>query len=216
MIKTNNNGLLIVISGPSGTGKGTIIKEIVKDNANMWLSISTTTRDMRPGDIKDETYFFITKEQFEEKIKNDDFLEYAIVHHNQYYGTNKEDVLKRLNKGYDVILEIDINGASQIKQKYPEAIFIFILPPSMEELRKRLTARKTESKEKVIERFKAAYKEINEITKYNYVVVNDEVQIAVNKIKSILTAEKCRVDRIEEVYLNTPEEIMHEDLADIN
>lgn len=216
MIKTKKQGLFIVISGPSGAGKGTVIQNLIKDNPNVWLSVSATTRAIRPGDIKDVTYFFLTKEEFEDRIKNNEFLEYAIVHHNEYYGTPKGKINEYLDKGMDVILEIDINGALQVKNTFPQGLYIFILPPSMKELKKRLIARNTESNDKIMERFKTAYKEINEVTKYNYVVVNDEVDTAVNKVKAIMMAERCRVDRIEEVYLNTLEEELHEDLADIN
>jgi guanylate kinase len=216
MIKTKKQGLFIVVSGPSGAGKGTICKELVKDNSNIWLSISATTRKIRSDDVDGKSYYFLTKEEFERKIKNHEFLEYAVVHSNEYYGTPKDSVMEHLNNGFDVLLEIDINGALQIKELFPYAIFIFILPPNMNELKKRLMARKTESNEKILERFKKAYIEINAMSKYNYVVVNDEIDAAVNKIDAIIMAEKCRVDRIEEVDLSTVEEVMHEDLADIN
>ncbi len=122
--------------------------------------------------------------------------------------------MEKLNSGIDVILEIEIQGALKIKQIIPNAIFIFILPPSMSELRKRLVSRKTETKDKIIQRFKTAYKEINEVTKYNYVVINDKVEDAVSKVNSILMSEKCRVDRIEEVFLGNEEEELHEILVD--
>jgi guanylate kinase len=215
MIKTKKQGELIVISGPSGVGKGSICKRLLRDNPNMWMSISTTTRSIRANEKEGENYYFITKEQFEEKIKQGELIEYAIVHNNQYYGTPKSDVTKHLNMGIDVILEIDINGALQIKETFPQAIFIFILPPSMKELKRRLEKRGTESKEKIFERFKTAYKEINAITKYNYVVVNDDKEVTTKKISAIITAEKCRVDRIEELELNTIAEYIHEDLVDI-
>ena len=123
-------------------------------------------------------------------------------------------IYDKLNSGIDVILEIDIQGALEIQQKISDALFIFIMPPSMRILKERLTNRGTESEEKVLERFKTAYKEINEFTKYNYVVVNDEVEKAVEKVEAIIKAEKCRVDRIEEVFLNNPEEKLHESLVD--
>lgn len=215
MIKTKKQGLFIVISGPSGTGKGTVCEKLVNESSNFWLSVSATTREKRPSETDGKDYYFISKEEFESRIKNDDFLEYATVHSNQYYGTPKNKILENLDSGKDVILEIDINGALQIKNKFPQALFIFILPPSMKELKKRLINRGTESKEKILERFKKAYKEINELPKYNYVVVNDDLDVAVHKVASIVIAEKCRVDRIEEVELNTIEEEIHEDLADI-
>jgi len=216
MIKTKKQGLFIIISGPSGAGKGSVCEKLVEHDSNFWLSVSATTRGKRPGEVDGRDYFFLTKDEFESKIKNNEFLEYAIVHSDQYYGTPKDKIIEYLSIGTDVILEIDINGALQVKSQFPQALFIFILPPSMKELRKRLIKRGTETKDKIIERFKTAYKEINEMAKYNYVVVNDDLDIAVHKVASIVIAEKCRVERIEEVELNTIEEEIHEDLADID
>ncbi len=213
ILKQRERGSLIVISGPSGCGKGTIIQEFLKNHDNVWLSISCTSRDMRPGDIKDETYYFISREEFEKKIENNEFLEYALYNGN-YYGTPKEHIEEKLTKGIDVILEIEVQGALKVKELVPEAICIFIMPPSMKELRKRLVGRRTESKEKVLNRFKTAYREINEVTRYNYVVTNDSVEEASMKIAAIIMSEKCSVDRIEEVYLNNEEEEIHELLMD--
>ena len=210
MIKTKNKGLLIVVSGPSGAGKGTINSELIKRNNNIWMSTSMTTREPRGNEQNGKEYFFVSTEEFEERIKNDQFLEYAIVHSGKYYGTPKDKIYDKLNSGKDVILEIDIQGALEVQQKISDALFIFIMPPSMKILKERLTNRGTESEDKVLERFKTAYKEINEYTKYNYVVVNDEVESAVEKVEAIIKAEKCRVDRIEEVYLDTKEEEIHE------
>ena len=214
IIKTKNKGLLIVVSGPSGAGKGTINGELLKRNKNIWMSTSMTTREPRGTEENGKEYFFVSKEEFEERIKNDQFLEYAIVHSGKYYGTPKDKIYYKLDQGIDVILEIDIQGALSIQNKISDALFIFIMPPSMEILKERLTNRGTESEEKVLERFQTAYKEINAYTKYNYVVVNDEVENAVNKVEAIIQAEKCRVDRIEEVFLNNPEETLHESLID--
>lgn len=213
MIKSKQHGLLIVISAPSGAGKGTIINKMLEKNNNLWLSVSETSRPMRANDIDGITYHFCTKEEFEEKIKDDYFLEYAL-YANNYYGTPKKYIQEHLSKGQDVILEIEIQGAMQIKKLIPEALFIFIMPPSLNELKKRLIGRNTDTKEKILERFKIAYQEINDVTKYNYVVVNDEIDVAVDKILSIIKAERCRVDRIEDVFLNTEEEYMHEMLVD--
>ena len=213
IIKTKNKGNLVVISAPSGAGKGTVIKKLMEINNNIWLSISMTSRNIRPGDVPDESYFFVTKEEFEERINNGVFLEYAVYNGN-YYGTPKDKIVEKLNEGKDVILEIEIQGALKVKELVPDAIFVFILPPSMKELKRRLVSRGTESKEKVLERFTTAYKEINEVTKYNYVVINDEVEVAANKVNAILLSERCRVDRIEEVYLNNMEEEIHELLVD--
>ena len=208
MIKKKETGSLVVISAPSGAGKGSIISKLLeRDNKNRWLSVSTTSRQIRKNDIEGVTYNFVSKEEFEKKIEEGYFLEYTNYVGN-YYGTPKEHIDEKLKKGIDVILEIE--GASNIKKLIPEAIFIFIMPPSMEELIKRLKSRGTDSKEKILERFYTAYKEINEVTKYNYVVVNDDLEDAVNKVEAILKAEKCRVDRIEDVELNNDEEYIHE------
>lgn len=213
MIKTKKKGLLIVVSGPSGSGKGTIIKDLLQKNKNIWLSISCTSRKPRENERDKVDYYFLDKESFEEKIKNNEMLEYAQYGDN-YYGTPKEYIKNHLDNGEDVILEIEIQGALKVKDLLPETLFIFILPPSMQELRKRLEKRNTETKEKIEKRFATAYKEINEVSKYNYVVVNDNVEDASNKINAIITAERCRVDRIEEVFLNTPEEKIHEKIVD--
>lgn len=205
-------GLLIVISGPSGTGKGTICKELMKNN-NFWFSVSSTTRDPREGEIQGESYYFMDKEKFEDNIKENDFLEYAKVYDN-YYGTPKSKVIEMLDKGKDVILEIDIQGALQVKENYKEGIFIFLLPPSMEELKNRIINRGTETEESIMKRFKSAYKEINYVSKYNYAVVNDQINDAVKKIQSIIVAEKCRVDRIKDSILLSKEGKMHEEFYD--
>ena len=214
MIKRKNTGQLIIISAPSGAGKGSVISGLLeRDKKNLWLSVSTTSRQPRSNDIPGVTYNFVSKEEFEELIKEDYFLEYTNYVGN-YYGTPKETIKEKLDQGIDVILEIEIEGAMNIKKLVPEALFIFIMPPSLKTLVTRLKNRKTDSKDKIIERFHTAYKEINEVTKYNYVVVNDELDDAIDKVESILKAEKCRVDRIEEVYLDTKEEEIHELLMD--
>lgn len=213
MLKVNGNGLLIVVSGPSGAGKDTICRNLVEKTDNTWISVSMTSRSPRNGEVEGKDYYFVTKEEFEEKIKEDKFLEYA-MYNNNYYGTPKEKLEDYLNSGIDVILAIDIQGAVNIKKLIPSALFIFIMPPDMKTLKRRLIDRKTESKEKVVERFKTAYNEINHVQKYNYVVVNDEVDKAVSKVQAIIKAEKCRVDRIEEINLDNKEEIIHEILID--
>ena len=214
MIRQKSKGLLIVVSGPSGAGKDTVCNRVIEEMKDTKISISMTSREPRGKEVDGVEYYFVSKEEFEERIKNNEFLEYAVVHNNQYYGTPKGKIEEDLSKGKNVILVIDIQGALKVKETVPEALFIFIMPPSMEELKDRLIKRQTESKKKILERFKTAYNEINEYTKYNYVVVNDKVDKAVEKVKSIITAERCRVDRIEDIYLNTKEEFIHEGLID--
>lgn len=215
MIKENNQGILVVVSGPSGCGKSTVDQLLIKTRKNITMSISDTTRKIR-GEEKDGVdYNFISKDEFLDNIEKDKYLEYATVH-SHYYGTPKKNIDKLLKNGIDVILEIDIEGARKVKEKCPNAVFIFIMPPSMEILKERLVNRKTESKEQLVERFKNAYKEINEVTKYNYVIVNDDLNESLLKMNSILECERCRVDRIEDVYLGNQEEMIHELLVDFD
>ena len=151
MIKTRNKGTLIVISAPSGAAKGTVISKLLEKENNLWLSVSATSRAPRDNDKEGVTYYFYTKEEFEKKINEGYFLEYAEYAGN-YYGTPKKFIQEKLDKGIDVILEIEIQGAMQIKKLIPEALFIFIMPPTLEELKRRLVGRNTDSKEKIIER----------------------------------------------------------------
>lgn len=214
MIKQKKQGNLIIISGTTCAGKGAVIDALLQKNENLALSISYTSRKMRDGETEGVEYKFISKEEFEKKIENDEFLEYAFVHNSNYYGTPKAEIKEMLDKGKDVILEIEVQGAGKIKEMFPETILIFIMAPSMEEVKRRIKARGKETNEQIIARFKTAYKEINEIPKYNYVVVNDKIENAVEKIEAILLSEKCRVDRIEEIAVESEEEIIHEFLMD--
>lgn len=213
IIKKRERGSLIVISGPSGVGKDTIVNEFIKNHDNAWISVSTTSRPMRPGDVEGETYNFVTKEEFEKLIEEGYFLEYA-SYVDKYYGTPKKFINEKLEKGIDVFLVIEIQGAMKVKELIPDALFIFLLPPNLKTLKSRLKNRGTETKEKMIERFKTAYHEMNQVTKYNYVVICDEIDSAVKKIESIVISDKLRCDRIEEVYLNNEEEYMHEMLLE--
>lgn len=213
IVKAKEKGNLIVISGPSGAGKGSVINKLMEINNNLYLSISETSRKIRGQEQNGVEYYFVTKDEFRKRIQDNIYLEYAIYNGN-YYGTPKDRINEMLNKGIDVILEIEIQGAVKVKELVPEALFIFIMPTSLKELKRRIVGRKTETQEKVVERFKRAYQEINEASKYNYVVVNDEIEKAAMKVNSIIQAERCRVDRIEEIYLNNLEEEIHELLMD--
>lgn len=210
---SKGKGLLIVISGPSGAGKGTICKRFMEKNKDVALSVSATTRAPRKGEVEGINYYFMSKEQFKEKIEDNDFLEYAEVYDN-YYGTPKSNVQSMLDNGKDVILEIDIQGALKVKENSEDGIFIFILPPSMEELKQRIINRGSETQESLMKRFKSAYKEINFVSRYNYAVVNDEVELAVEKLEAIISAEKCRVDRLKHSILDSKEDLIHEQLYD--
>lgn len=179
-------GSLFIISGPSGTGKGTVCKEIVKHD-NIFLSISATTRDMRVGEKNGETYFFITEAEFSDMIKKDMMLEYAVYNGN-YYGTPKLAVENMLNDGKNVILEIEAQGALKVKEKMPEAIMIFIVPPSIEELRDRLKKRGRESAEEIEKRIETAKWEFSQCPKYNYVLVNDNLENCVKNTLDIIKA----------------------------
>jgi len=190
-------GLLIVISGPSGCGKGTICKELRARHPEIKVSVSTTTREIRAGEVEGRDYRYISKEEFERQVQEGEFLEYARIYSGNYYGTPKKYVKETLLAGDDLILEIDIQGALQVKEKFEEGVFIFLVPPSMEELHRRLVQRGRETPELIMERFKSAYEEMNFINRYNYVVTNDKVDEAIKKIEAIIAAEKCRVVRNE-------------------
>lgn len=210
MIKLKNKGNLIIISGTTCAGKGTVIKKILSNHNDIVLSISYTSRPKRENEMDGVDYYFVSKEEFEEKIKNNEFLEYAQVQYGSYYGTPKKEVEEMLESGKDVILEIDVQGAKQIKALYPETVLIFIMAPSMSEVKRRIKLRGQETSEQIIERFKVAYREINEVNNYNYVIVNDDLEEAVSKLEAILKSEKLRVDRIEALDMENEEEIIHE------
>jgi len=196
-----NKGFLLVISGPSGSGKGTICKKLLERNRDLVLSVSATTRKPRKGEIDGVNYFFVDEDKFEEMIRNNEFLEHANVHGNKY-GTPMKFVVDQIENGEIVILEIDVQGALQVKNIYNEAILIFLLPPSMEELKNRINKRGTETKEDIDIRLNNAYRELKLIDKYDYVVVNDKVDDAVENIEIIINAEKLKVKRMKKILDN--------------
>ena len=193
MDRSEHKGKLFIISGPSGAGKGTICKRLI-DETKVEISVSMTTRQPREGEVEGKSYYFTTKEEFLKKVEADGFLEWAEVYGN-YYGTPKAKVDEKLSAGIDVVLEIDIQGALNVKEAYPEGIFIFILPPSMAELRKRITGRGSETEESLKLRLSQTLKEVSYIDKYDYCVVNGELEEAVTRVKSIVIAEHSRVSQ---------------------
>ncbi|GGI30665.1 MULTISPECIES: guanylate kinase [Staphylococcus] len=193
-------GLLIVLSGPSGVGKGTVRKRIFDDPTTSYkYSISMTTRSMRVGETDGVDYFFKTRDEFEKLIEEDAFIEYAEYVGN-YYGTPVQYVRETMNAGHDVFLEIEVEGAKQVRKKFPDALFIFLAPPSLDHLRERLIGRGTESEEKIQSRVNEARKEVEMMNLYDYVVVNDEVDLAKDRIQAIVEAEHLKRERIEAKY----------------
>ena len=190
----NRKGLLLVVSGPSGAGKGTICKALLNKNDQIKLSVSATTRKPRNGEVHGVNYFFIEKEEFTKMIENGEFLEYAQIYDN-FYGTPKAAIIECLEKGQDVILEIEMQGARQIKEVYPEGVFIFVLPPSLEELKSRIVGRGTETQEEIEKRFSCAFEEINQIVNYDYFIVNEDIEKSVSDVEPIICAEKNKVTR---------------------
>lgn len=187
-------GILIVVSGPSGAGKGTICRELLCNNPSLKYSISATTRQPRNGEIDGENYLFVSKDTFVTMIENDDLLEWAEVYGN-YYGTPRNYVLEQLNKGYDVVLEIDTQGAMKVKDKFPEGVYIYILPPSLDELADRIHKRGTDSLEVIKKRLQCVGGELAQAHNYHYIVTNDQVPAAVKKMEIIIAAEKLRTTR---------------------
>ncbi|HIV18960.1 MAG TPA: guanylate kinase [Candidatus Merdivicinus intestinigallinarum] len=186
-----SKGVLMVFSGPSGCGKGTVLKEFFAQGGQAFLSVSATTRSPRPGEEDGVHYYFLSKEDFESKIAQDEILEHACYCGN-YYGTPRGPVYERLERGENVILEIEVQGALQIREKCPEAVLVFILPPSLQELKRRLVDRNTEDMETVERRLNAAADEIRMAYQYDYVVVNDALDDAVQELKTIFAAEKLK------------------------
>ena len=183
---------LFIISGPSAVGKGTIVKRILKSDGKVHLSVSATTRNPREGEEEGVSYYFMSDEQFVQAVGEGGFLEHASVHGN-YYGTPKAPVMSQLKAGRDVILEIDVQGAMQVKESYPDGVFIFILPPSVDALRSRIMHRGTESEEDIQVRLGAAQREMEYLEHYDYYVVNDDLEKAVDSVKKIMAAEHWKV-----------------------
>ncbi|TBL78330.1 guanylate kinase [Paenibacillus thalictri] len=193
---SQDKGILIVLSGPSGVGKGTVCSALREcSGTDLIYSVSATTRSPRQGEVDGVNYFFKTREQFQHLIENDEMLEWAEYVGN-YYGTPRKFVENTLNSGKDVILEIEVQGALQVKQKFPEGVFIFLLPPSLDELENRITGRGTESEDVIRSRMSVAIDEIKLMEHYDYALVNDRVDYACSRIQAILTAEHCRKDKV--------------------
>lgn len=201
-----NKGLVFIVSGPSGSGKDTLLCELFKKRPEIKFSISSTTRNMREGEKQGEKYNFISREKFEEMIKNEMLLE-----HNEYvgnyYGTPKAPVINATENGDDIIIEVDVNGAAQIREKLPEAISIFIMPPSFEELERRLSGRGTETEDVIKERLDNALGEIKRSTEYEYIVVNDDLSVAVDDIISVIESNHLK--------LNSQKHIINEVLKNV-
>lgn len=192
----SERGLLIVFSGPSGVGKGTVRHEIFSTSDHKFVySVSMTTRAQRPGEVDGVDYYFRTRDEFEELIKNGQMLEYAEYVGN-YYGTPLSYVNETLDKGIDVLLEIEVQGALQVKSKVPDGVFIFLTPPDLEELEDRLVGRGTDSQEVIAQRIERAREEIALMREYDYAVVNDQVPLAAERVKQIIETEHFRVERV--------------------
>lgn len=205
-MKLNEKGLLIVISGPSGVGKGTVRKALFqRKDHNLDFSISMTTRSPREGEVEGKDYYYVTKEKFQEEINKGNLLEYAKFVNN-YYGTPKDKVIEKLEEGKEVVLEIEVQGAMQVKAKMPDAVFIFIAPPSYKALETRLVNRGTETSDVILERLNKAKNEIVLASSYDYIVVNDEIENAVDKIIAIIRAEHAKCNRALERYYKLMEE----------
>lgn len=196
-IKKKEKGQLIVLSGPSGVGKSTVIAELMSQRDNLYFSVSYTTRKPRVGEQNGVNYNFVSREEFQRMIANNELLEYAEYVEN-YYGTSLRAIRDRLEAGCDVLLDIEVKGASQVRERCPEALFIFISPPSFEELSRRLHGRNTDSEEVISDRLEKARTEFREIPNYDYLVINDKVSSAVEEIEAILTAAECRVNNRQE------------------
>ena len=200
-MKLDDRGLLVVLSGPSGVGKGTVRKALFQmEGHNLTYSVSMTTRSPREGEVEGSDYYFVSREEFEQRIKDGKMLEYAEFVKN-YYGTPLEEVENRLAEGHEVILEIEVQGALQVREKMKDAVFVFIAPPSIDALYKRLKRRGTEPEEVIQERIEKAKRELGLAYKYDYIVVNDEVNNAADRIMAIIRAEHTKTERSIHKYM---------------
>ncbi|WP_100011012.1 guanylate kinase [Lentibacillus sediminis] len=195
----DEKGILFVLSGPSGVGKGTVRKALFEQDTDLRYSISMTTRNKRPGETEGIDYFYKSREEFEQLIDQNQLLEYA-KYVNNYYGTPRKYVEETLEAGKDVFLEIEVQGALQVRENFPEGVFIFLFPPSLDELKERIVSRGTETSDLVLNRLKEAKKEIDLMDAYDYVVVNDQVDLAVAKIQAIIQSEHLKRERIAKQY----------------
>ncbi len=186
-----DEGVLVIVSGPSGAGKSTVISRFLALRPEARFSVSITTRDPRPGEVDGRDYCFKSREEFLGMVKEDAFLEHA-EYVGGCYGTPAAPVLEALAAGHDVLLDIEVQGAAQVKEKRPDAVTIFLSPPSLEELERRLRGRGTDTEEKIQDRLIAARREYSQLHKYDYIVINDDADTAVRELDSIITAEKCR------------------------
>lgn len=187
----SNKGILIVVSGPSGSGKGTLLQGLMQGNERIKYSVSATTRSPREGEVNGKNYFFVTREEFQQQIQSDGMLEFATYCGN-YYGTPRRYVYENLDAGDDVILEIDVAGATELMERGEPGVYIFIMPPSIQELKKRLVGRNTETDEVIEKRLNAAREEIAAAGRYDYIVVNDIIDDAIEKLKAIILCQKCK------------------------
>ncbi len=194
MVTNHPRGLLLVLSGPSGCGKGTVVERLLAERADTVLSVSVTTRDPRPGEVDGVQYYFRTKEQVEQMIRDDALLEYAQYNGN-YYGTPRAAVEEQLAAGRNVILEIEVQGAESVMHRIRDLVSVFLLPPSLEELERRLRGRGTETEDSVQNRLRAAFRELAHADRYQYLVQNDDVDAAVRRIGTIIETENMRYDR---------------------
>lgn len=190
----SREGILIVISGPSGTGKGTVLSRLRQTNGNVRYSVSATTRQPREGEIDGKSYFFKTVDEFEKMIANSELVEW-VRYCDNYYGTPKKYIDESISQGTDIILEIEVEGALNIKSIYPESVLVFILPPSFEELQRRIEGRGTENPEVIRQRMDKARREFLLVDKYDYIVINNEINNAVDDINCIIRAEKLKYSR---------------------